>query len=90
MYNFDYIYVMQRVTRPKGGINERLHWLSVPLHRKMDSFLRQISAKGKSRVLPSADNAGDLMILAEISHCNVDHTRITFTTNIMITDYYLT
>ena len=57
---------MQRVTRPRGGINERLHWLSVPLHRKIDRFFRQLSgnelyglgARGNSRVLPSADNAG--------------------------------
>lgn len=60
-----------RVTRPRGGINERLHWLSIPLHRKIDHFLRQISghelfrlsAKGNSRVLPSADNAGSSLFL---------------------------
>ncbi|XP_074370669.1 mitochondrial fission protein ELM1-like [Apium graveolens] len=63
---FSHPHSFYRVTRPKGGINERLHWLSVPLHRKLDHFFRQISgheffrvgANGNSRVLPSADNAG--------------------------------
>ena len=33
---------MQRVTRPRGGINEWLHWLPVSLHKKMDYNIRQI------------------------------------------------
>lgn len=33
---------MQRVTRPKGGMNEWLHWLPVSLHKKLDYIVRQI------------------------------------------------
>ncbi|XVF07616.1 hypothetical protein REPUB_Repub06bG0154500 [Reevesia pubescens] len=31
-----------RVTRPRGGINEWLHWLPVSLHKKVDYIFRQI------------------------------------------------
>lgn len=27
--------IVQRVTRPRGGINEWLHWLPLSLHRKV-------------------------------------------------------
>jgi len=27
--------LLQRVTRPKGGVNEWLHWLPVSLHKKI-------------------------------------------------------
>ncbi|XP_022144777.1 mitochondrial fission protein ELM1-like isoform X2 [Momordica charantia] len=32
----------QRVLRPRGGINEWLHWLPVSVHKKLDHFIRQI------------------------------------------------
>ena len=38
---------MQRVTRPKGGINEWLHWLPVSFHKKIDYILRRISCYSK-------------------------------------------
>lgn len=38
-----------RVTRPRGGINEWLHWLPVSLHKKLYYIIRQIC--GYSRVL---------------------------------------
>ncbi|KAI8524361.1 hypothetical protein RHMOL_Rhmol13G0144800 [Rhododendron molle] len=38
-----------RVTRPKGGVNEWLHWLPVSLHKKLDYIIRQIY--GYSRIL---------------------------------------
>ncbi|KAJ0084304.1 hypothetical protein Patl1_30370 [Pistacia atlantica] len=38
-----------RVTRPRGGINELLHWLPVSLHKKLDYVMRQIC--GYSRLL---------------------------------------
>ncbi|XP_010685407.2 mitochondrial fission protein ELM1 isoform X2 [Beta vulgaris subsp. vulgaris] len=31
-----------RITRPRGGINEWLHWLPVSLHKKLDYVVRQI------------------------------------------------
>lgn len=84
---------MQRVTRPKGGINERLRWLSVPLHRRVDRFLRQIighefirlGAKPNSWALPSADNAGDSDDLGIYRSLQCD-TRITFITYVLITE----
>ncbi|OAY38227.1 mitochondrial fission protein ELM1 isoform X2 [Manihot esculenta] len=33
---------LYRVTRPRGGINEWLHWLPVSLHKKLDYVLRQL------------------------------------------------
>lgn len=33
---------LYRVTRPRGGINEWLHWLPVSLHKKLDVLLRRI------------------------------------------------
>lgn len=33
---------MQRVTRPRGGINEWLHWLPVSVHKKLYIVLSQI------------------------------------------------
>lgn len=35
-------YVLQRVTRPTGGVNEWLHWLPVSLHKKLYYILSQI------------------------------------------------
>ncbi|KAK9985877.1 hypothetical protein SO802_030828 [Lithocarpus litseifolius] len=31
-----------RVTRPRGGINEWLHWVPVSLHKKFDYFMKRI------------------------------------------------
>lgn len=33
---------MQRVSRPRGGINEWLHWLPISLHKKVDYFITQV------------------------------------------------
>ena len=33
---------VQRVTRPRGGVNEWLHWLPVSLHKKLVYLIRQI------------------------------------------------
>lgn len=33
---------MQRVTRPRGGVNEWLHWLPVSLHKKLYYIISQI------------------------------------------------
>ncbi|XP_044483395.1 mitochondrial fission protein ELM1 [Mangifera indica] len=42
-------HALYRVTRPKGGIHEWLHWLPVSLHKKLDYVMRLIF--GYSRVL---------------------------------------
>ncbi|KAF9587937.1 hypothetical protein IFM89_006262 [Coptis chinensis] len=36
------IFSMQRVTRPRGGINDWLHWLPLSLHKKLDYIPRRI------------------------------------------------
>ncbi|XP_021723350.1 mitochondrial fission protein ELM1-like [Chenopodium quinoa] len=35
-------HLFYRVTRPRGGINEWLHWLPVSLHKKLDYIIRQM------------------------------------------------
>lgn len=35
-------HLLFRVTRPRGGINEWLHWLPVSLHKKFDYLIKQI------------------------------------------------
>ncbi|XP_010245896.1 PREDICTED: mitochondrial fission protein ELM1 [Nelumbo nucifera] len=55
-----------RVTRPRGGINEWLHWLPVSLHKKLDYVIRRICGdsrfpvafKGKKLVPLLAENGG--------------------------------
>ncbi|XWS66627.1 hypothetical protein CRYUN_Cryun05aG0216200 [Craigia yunnanensis] len=37
----------KRVTRPRGGINEWLHWLPVSLHKKVDYIIRQICSHSR-------------------------------------------
>ena len=57
---------MQRVIRPRGGINEWFHWLPVSLHKKLDYILRQICvyshvlfASGEKKIasLPSSNGS---------------------------------
>lgn len=51
---------MQRVTRPRGGINEWFLWLPVSLHKALDYILTQLggysrralTSKGR-RIVPS-------------------------------------
>lgn len=54
-----YMY-MQRVRRPRGGINEWLHWLPVSLQKKLDLFFSRIQIPVKQKkVFPiSADENG--------------------------------
>lgn len=49
VYQFSCLTTLQRVTRPRGGINEWLHWLPVSLHKKLDYVIRRIY--GDSRFL---------------------------------------
>jgi len=58
----------QRVTRPKGGINEWLQWLPVSLHKKIDYIVRMIqgySQEKKLMPLPSENgvSSGLLAVL---------------------------
>ncbi|KAK6244486.1 hypothetical protein QUC31_010895 [Theobroma cacao] len=55
---------LYRVTRPRGGINEWLHWLPVSLHKKVNYIIRQIysrfqmEAKGNEVVPFSVQKTG--------------------------------
>ncbi|KAL5575919.1 hypothetical protein UlMin_017618 [Ulmus minor] len=40
-------HVLYRVTRPKGGMNEWLHWLPVSVHKKLYNIIRQIHGYSK-------------------------------------------
>lgn len=59
--------LMQRVTRPRGGINEWLHWLPVSLHKQLYYIIRQIyyysriiwAGRGK-RSLTLTENGGSV------------------------------
>ncbi|XVE79213.1 hypothetical protein DITRI_Ditri14bG0039500 [Diplodiscus trichospermus] len=54
-------HVLYRVTRPRGGINEWLHWLPVSLHKKLDNLIRLIriySRRGKLGPLPLENGGG--------------------------------
>ncbi|CAK9159089.1 unnamed protein product [Ilex paraguariensis] len=42
-------HTLYRVTRPRGGVNEWLHWLPVSFHKKLDYIIRQIY--GYSQIL---------------------------------------
>lgn len=50
----------QRVTRPRGGIHERLHWLPVFLHKKLDHVMKQFQLTvGGQKFMPfSAEKNG--------------------------------
>ncbi|GMP88395.1 hypothetical protein CsSME_00040402 [Camellia sinensis var. sinensis] len=59
---------LYRVTRPRGGVNEWLHWLPVSLHKKLDYIIRQIygysrislAGRGKKLVSRPIENGGSV------------------------------
>ncbi|KAL7173976.1 hypothetical protein ACSBR2_033268 [Camellia fascicularis] len=60
--------MLYRVTRPRGGLNEWLHWLPVSLHKKLDYIIRQIygysrisvAGRGKKVVSRPIENGGSV------------------------------
>ncbi|KAI3447437.1 hypothetical protein Pfo_004102 [Paulownia fortunei] len=38
-------YTLYRVSRPRGGINEKLHWLPVPVHKQLQCAVKWIREK---------------------------------------------
>ncbi|GAB4824652.1 hypothetical protein Ancab_007524 [Ancistrocladus abbreviatus] len=50
------------VTRPRGGINERLHWLPISLHKKLNYIARQIHGylRGKKPVTSPCANGSSI------------------------------
>lgn len=69
---------LYRVTRPRGGINEWLHWLPVSLHKKLCYIIKQIcgysrlllTGRGKKLEYMSTENGGNAG-LASILEANV-------------------
>ncbi|XP_038903273.1 mitochondrial fission protein ELM1-like isoform X1 [Benincasa hispida] len=43
-------HALYRVMRPRGGINEWLHWLPVSVHKKLDLFIKQIFGDSSRKV----------------------------------------
>lgn len=41
------VYDLQRVIRPRGGVNEWLRWLPVSLHKAVDSLIQQVFGASK-------------------------------------------
>ncbi|GAV67044.1 Mito_fiss_Elm1 domain-containing protein, partial [Cephalotus follicularis] len=61
--------LLYRVTRPRGGINEWLHWLPVSLHKKLHFLLsllcRYLTARGDRIVQNSHRQSGGLLSVLE-------------------------
>ncbi|KAF8006854.1 hypothetical protein BT93_K0997 [Corymbia citriodora subsp. variegata] len=62
---------LQRVTRPRGGINEWLHWIPVSFHKKINYVMKRVwgdsrfqTAVESNKVMPlSAEKSGLLTVL---------------------------
>ncbi|CAK9311854.1 unnamed protein product [Citrullus colocynthis] len=73
-------HVLYRVTRPRGGINDWLHWLPVSLHKKLDYIMTLIDvytrilvrSKGRKLVPLSSENGGSMglscILEADLKH----------------------
>ncbi|XP_065867789.1 mitochondrial fission protein ELM1 [Euphorbia lathyris] len=65
-------YVLYRVTRPRGGVNDCLHWLPVSLHKKLDYVIRLIfnylrlsfASRGNKLGSSSMQNGGSVGLAA--------------------------
>lgn len=44
------MFAVQRVMRPRGGINEWLHWLPVSVHKKLYIFISQFFGDSSIKV----------------------------------------
>lgn len=69
---------VQRVTRPRGGVNEWLHWLPVSLHKKLVYLIRQIilltaslSRSNKLAPLPLENGSSGAVGLASVLEADV-------------------
>ncbi|KAF3439440.1 hypothetical protein FNV43_RR17718 [Rhamnella rubrinervis] len=75
---FAHKHVLYRVTRPKGGINEWLHWLPVSIHKKLDYVLRKILSYSKlplksqvERLMPLPSENGGTAGLSSVLEVDV-------------------
>ena len=69
---------MQRVTRPRGGINEWLLWLPVSVHKKVIKIISQLSLyskvvsnRGEDKFLPLNTKDGNSAGLSSILEADV-------------------
>lgn len=69
---------MQRVTRPRGGLNEWLLWLPVSIHKKVYYIIRQlflysrvISRRGGNKLLPFHTENGSSAGLSSVLKADV-------------------
>ncbi|KAF8098914.1 hypothetical protein N665_0256s0044 [Sinapis alba] len=71
-------HLLYRVTRPKGGIHEWLHWLPVGFHKKLEFILRHLylysrlmlSSK-QCKYIPSENGGGNVVGLSSILEADV-------------------
>lgn len=81
-FTFSFFLIMQRVIRPRGGINEWFHWLPVSLHKKLDYIFRQIYvyshllfASGEKKIasLPSSNCSSSSVGISSVLEADVKH-----------------
>ena len=63
---------VQRVTRPRGGVNEWLHWLPVSLHKKLVYLIRQIILLSRSNKLAPLPLENGAVGLASVLEADVN------------------
>ncbi|GAA0158767.1 hypothetical protein LIER_15710 [Lithospermum erythrorhizon] len=66
---------LYRVSRPRGGLNDRLHWLPVSLHQKLDNAIRHMNVDSISKVssrsqkvMPMGDKSEKCILEANAEH----------------------
>ncbi|KAL8505132.1 hypothetical protein ACS0TY_016370 [Phlomoides rotata] len=64
-------YTLYRVSRPRGGINERLHWLPISVHKRLDRAIKPFQAK-KLMPLPAEGREADAKHIAKVAHDTFD------------------
>ncbi|WCJ41864.1 hypothetical protein M5689_022704 [Euphorbia peplus] len=72
-------YVLYRVSRPRGGLNDCLHWLPVSLHNKLDyvvrfifNYLRLSFAAPRNKLAPSSMGNGAAVGLSAVLEADVN------------------
>ncbi|EEF38564.1 mitochondrial fission protein ELM1 [Ricinus communis] len=67
-------HVLYRVTRPRGGVNDWLHWLPVSLHKKLDYIVRQFYYYWtRKKLAPSHSVNGAAVGLSTVLEADLKH-----------------
>ncbi|GFP82713.1 mitochondrial fission protein elm1 [Phtheirospermum japonicum] len=63
-------YTLHRVSRPRGGINEKLHWLPVSVHKQLNRSVQLISGNRfqANKLVPLPAEAKDDVLEADARH----------------------